>query len=133
MRKQYIIIISLLITAFSAAAQFTPAKTKVKAKPVTDSAGAAMCGCIMSNKDSLVSLNNLYAILDNCMKENSAGRIEQLLNEYGFIQTDDRKARANAIRAVGNKLGKKVADECPGLKEIIANLTANENKKISLN
>lgn len=127
MRKQYFIILILLITAFSATAQFTPKKAKLT--PVTDSIATAMCSCIMSNKDSLVTLNNLYAILDNCMKENSSGRIQALLNEDGFIQTDDRKARADAIRAVGKKLGQRVATECSGLKEIIAGLTAKENKK----
>jgi hypothetical protein len=131
MQKQYIIIFTLLMATLGVTAQFTPAKTKPK--PVTDSVAAAMCRCIMSNKDSLVSLNNLYAILDNCMKENSANSIERLLNEDGFIQTDDRKARANAIRAVGSKLGKKVAGECAGLKEIIADLTAKENKKVTAN
>lgn len=127
MRKQCVIILGLLITAFSATAQFTPAKAK--AKPVTDSVAAAMCSCIMSNTDSLVSLNNLYAILDNCMKENSADNIQRLLSEDGFIQTDDRKARADAVRTVGRKLGQKVSAECSGLKEIIAGLTAKENKK----
>jgi hypothetical protein len=129
MHKQYIFILAFLITTFTAAAQFTPAKAKAKPKPVTDSVATAMCSCIMRNKESLVTLNNLYAILDNCMKENSSGNIERLLNEDGFIQTDDRKARAEAIRAVGKKLGQKVAAECSGLKEIIAGLTANENKK----
>lgn len=131
MQKQYDIILILLITASSATAQFTP--TKVKSKPITDSVAAAMCSCIMNNKDSLVTLTNLYAILNNCMKENSSGKIQELLNEDGFIQTDDRKARAEAVRAVGRKLGKKVADECSGLKTLIANLTAKENKKTVIN
>lgn len=129
MRKQHFIILTLLITAFNATAQFTPAKAKVKAKPVTDSIAAAMCGCIMNNEDSLVTLINLFTTLDNCQKEISSGKIQELLDEDGFIQTDDRKVRADATRAVGRKLGQKVAAECNGLKEIITRLTAKENKK----
>ncbi|MGF2414125.1 hypothetical protein [Ferruginibacter sp.] len=129
MQKNSLFIIVLLIIPFAVSAQFTLPKTKPH--PVTDSVATAMCGCIMSNKDSLVTLNSFYAVLDICLKKNSANSIQDLLKEDGFTQTDDRKTRAEAIRAIGRKLGKKVADECGGLKEIIANLTAKENKKVA--
>jgi hypothetical protein len=131
MQKNSLIIILLFIIPFAASAQYTLPKTKTHR--VTDSVATVMCGCIMSNKDSLVTLNSFYAALDDCLKKNSASKIQELLKEDGFIQTDDRKTRAEAIRAIGRKLGKKVADECAGLKEIIANLTAKENKKVTAN
>lgn len=131
MLKNYLIIIVILMFPFTSIAQLTKPKTKLY--PVTDSVAAAMCTCIMGNKDSLITLNNLFEEINNCMIKNSSDKINELLMEDGYIQTDDRKARAEAVRTVGRKLGQKVAAECSGLKAIIANLTVKENKKITAN
>jgi|GEM_PF-5951309 len=127
MQKNRLLIIIFLIIPFSIRAQVTT--PKVKPHPVTDSVAVAMCGCIMNTTDSLATLNSFYTVLDSCLKRNSSTRIQELLKEDGFIQNDDRKTRAEAIRTVGRKLGKKVADECSGLKDIINNLTDKDNNK----
>lgn len=126
MSKNSIFILLFIIAGFSSRAQFTPAKKIVQ--PVTDSVAAAMCTCIMSNKDSLTTLNNLYAAMDACLKTCSASSIDALLKEDGFVQTDNRKERASAIRNIGIKLGQKVSRECPGFKAILKSLTIKENK-----
>lgn len=126
MSKNGILILVFLLTGYFSPAQFTPAK-KVQ-QPVTDSVAAAMCSCIMNNKDSLTTQNNLYAALDGCLKTCSVSSIDALLKEDGFVQTDNRKERAAAIRAIGIKLGQKVSRECPGFKEIVNSLTIKENK-----
>ena len=107
-------------------AQFTPAKKSLH--PVTDSVATAMCSCVMNNKDSITSITLFYAALDACLKSNSAPRIDALLKEDGFVDTDDRKSRADAIRSVGRKLGQLVNRDCPGFKELLNTLTAKENK-----
>jgi hypothetical protein len=126
MSKNSILILVFLLAGYSSHAQFTPAKKM--AQPVTDSVAAAMCTCIMNNKDSLTTLNNLYVALDGCLKTCSASSIDAILKEDGFLQTDNRKERAAAIRAIGIKLGQKVSRECPGFKEIVNSLTIKENK-----
>lgn len=126
MFKNSILFFVFLLVGYSSHAQFTPAKKMTQ--PVTDSVAAAMCTCIMNNKDSLTTLNNLYMALDGCLKTCSASSIDALLKEDGFVQTDSRKERAAAIRAIGIKLGQKVSRECPGFKEIVTSLTIKENK-----
>ena len=126
MKKITVVILSLVMTGFSSSAQVTLAKKP--AHPVTDSVAVVMCTCIMSNKDSLTALILFYAVIDSCIKQNSAPRMDKLLKEDGFVQTDDRKARAAAVRVVGRKLGQKVAKECTGFKELLDNLKAKENK-----
>ena len=126
MQKIIVIIIFIVMAAFSANAQVTAAKKPLHS--VTDTVAAAMCSCIMINKDSLTTLNLFYAALDSCLKNNSVPKMEELLKEAGFVQTDDRKERAAAIRVVGRKIGQKVANECSGFKAILNNLMTKEIK-----
>jgi len=126
MQKNSIFLIAFFFVWITANAQFTPVKNELH--PITDSVAGAMCNCIITNKDSITTLYKFYAALDACLKNCSASRIDALLKEDGFIQTDDRKARAISIHNIGTKLGKKVANECSGFKEILNTLIAKENK-----
>jgi len=127
MRKSVVIICGLFFIALSVQAQYTPVKPKPH--PLADSVANEMCSCIMSNKDSITTLNAFYAAINDCLKKSSVPVMDQLLKEDGFIQKDDRKARADAIRMIGIKLGRKVADECSGFKAMLDNITEKENKK----
>jgi hypothetical protein len=127
MQKNILGVIFLLMISFSSDAQLTPAKKTIP-HPVTDSVANAMCSCMMTNVDTLVTLNSFYAALDHCLKINSSPRIDALLKEDGYTEKDDRKSRADAIRNVGRKLGKQVTAECPGFKELLNSLIAKENK-----
>jgi hypothetical protein len=127
MQKNIFGLIFFMMIGFSSIAQFTPAK-KVVSRPVTDSVANAVCGCMMTHIDTLVTLNSFYAALDHCLKSNSAPKIDALLKEDGYIEKDDRKSRAEAIRNVGRKLGKQVTGECPGFNELLNSLIAKENK-----
>ena len=127
MLKNTAIICILFFTGLQAKAQYTP--VKAKPHPVADSVATEMCSCIMSNKDSITTLNLFYAAINDCLKKNSVPVMDRLLKEDGFVQKDDRKARAEAIRLIGIKLGRKVANECNGFKTLLHNLTEKENKK----
>ena len=127
MQKTVVIICVLFLIGFSVQAQYTPAKPKPH--PLADSVANAMCSCIMSNKDSITTLNAFYAAINECLKKSSVPVMDELLKEDGFIQKDDRKARADAIRMIGVKLGRKVADECSGFKALLDSITERENKK----
>jgi len=127
MQKNLLLICILFCTGFSVNAQYTPAKAKPH--PIADSVATEMCSCIMNMKDSLTTLDLFYAAVNDCLKKHSAPVMDALLKEDGFIQTDDRKTRADAIRTIGLKIGQKVATNCSGFKAMLDNLTAKENKK----
>ena len=127
MQKNTILILTLCCLGFMAKAQTTV--IKAKSRPVTDSVIIDMCSCIMSKKDTLTTVNLFYAAIDDCIKNAATPKMDSLLKEDGFIQTDSRKARADAVRIVGRKLGQRVANECSGFKAILFDLTENENKK----
>jgi hypothetical protein len=127
MLKSAVIICGLFFVGLSVQAQYTPAKPKPH--PVADSVANEMCSCIMSNKDSITTLNAFYTAINDCLKKNSLPVMDELLKEDGFIQKDDRKARADAIRMIGVKLGRKVAEECSGFKAMKDSITEKENNK----
>ena len=127
MQKSAVIICGLFFIGLSAQAQYTPVKPKPH--PVADSVANEMCNCIMSNKDSITTLNLFYTAINDCLKKNSVPVMDRLLKEDGFVQKDDRRARAEAIRLIGIKLGRKVAAECNGFKTLLDSLTEKENKK----
>jgi hypothetical protein len=115
----------LLILTAAAKAQTINAKPQ----PVTDSAAKAMCGCLQFYKDSINTKEGLFTVLQTCVQKNTAERIDALLAENDFVQTDDRKTRADAIRAVGKKIGQRVFAECPGIKELLVKYTSDTPKK----
>ena len=127
MQKSVVIICILFCIGSAVNAQYTPAK--VKPHPLADSVATEMCNCIMSMKDSLTTLDLFYAAVNDCLKKNSAPVMDALLKEDGFVQTDDRKTRADAIRMIGIKIGQKVSNNCSGFKALLDNLTAKENNK----
>ena len=45
--------------------------------------------------------------------------MDLLLSEDGFVQTDDRKTRADAMREVGRKIGIKVVASCDDVKATV--------------
>ncbi len=102
-----------------------------KLQPVTDSVTAAMCNCISVNKDSIATQQQLFTQLQNCLQKYSVPKIEALLKEDGFVQEDDRKTRALATRAIGQKLGKLVVTKCAVVKELMT-VFANETPKPEL-
>ena len=114
---------------FSVAANAQPPVIKVKPHPVEDSIANVICECIMSRKDTITSLYLFYAAVNDCLKRSTAPKIDALLKEDGFVQKDDRKERADAIRMLGLKIGQKVAAECNGFKTMVDELTEKENKK----
>jgi len=127
MQKSVVMICFLCGISFFVNAQ--PPTIKVKPHPIADSVANEMCGCIMSMKDSLTTLDLFYGAVNDCLKKNSAPKMDALLKEDGFVQTDDRKTRADAIRMMGLKLGQKVANNCNGFTTIRDNLIAKESKK----
>ena len=127
MQKNVVMICILCGISFFVNAQ--PPTLKVKPHPLADSVANEMCSCIMSMKDSLTTLDLFYAAVNDCLKKNSAPKMDALLKEDGFVQTDDRKTRADAIRMMGLKIGQRVTNNCSGFKTMLDNLTAKENKK----
>lgn len=95
------------------------AQTTIKQQPVTDSVAKAMCGCITAYKDSITTRQQLFAVLQSCLQKNAAAKMDLLLNEDGFVQTDDRKTRADAMREVGRKIGIKVVASCDDVKALV--------------
>ncbi len=125
--QKSILVLFFIMATLSSTAQLMPAK-KSLGHAITDSVAAAVCSCVMNSKDSLTTLHLFYAALDDCLKTNSGPRIDALLQEDGYVNSGDRKSRAEAIRAVGRKLGQQVARECAGFKELLDSVTAKENK-----
>lgn len=120
---------ALIFCFASASALAQPSTIKVKPHPLEDSIAHEICTCIMSMKDSITTLPFFYSAVNDCLKRNTAPKLDELLKEDGFIQKDDRKARADAIRMIGLKMGQKVAAECNGFKTLLDDLTEKENKK----
>jgi hypothetical protein len=116
LKKQFFIFLLAAAANCTAAAQVTKA---VKQQPVADSVAAAMCSCISIQKDSVINRQQLFAILQQCLQKYSVPRMDALLAEDGYVQSDDRKSRAAAIRAVGQKLGQKVSAECVVVKTLV--------------
>ncbi len=125
--KNIAVIIFLCAISFRLTAQTT--KPVAKPQPVTDSVAKQMCGCISLYKDSITTRQQLFAVLQNCLQQYSLPVMDKLLAEDGFVQTDDRKTRAAAIRAVGQKIGVKVQAECAGVKQLIDAMNNEAPKK----
>lgn len=117
--------------AFAAAVHSSKAQMTKAAKPqpVTDSVARLMCSCISAYKDSIGTRQQLFSVLQNCLQEYSIPNMDALLAEDGFVQTDDRKTRAAAIRAVGQKLGARVLSGCEGVKALIKTFNDESPKK----
>lgn len=126
-KKQFIIILFFSAINYSAFSQLT--KATVKPEPVTDSVAAAICSCIAAYKDSITTRQQLFTVLQSCLQKYSMPRMDMLLAENGFVQSDDRKTRAAAIRAVGQKLGQKVSAECADVKALIKTFADEAPKK----
>lgn len=124
--KQLFMFLILFTVTNMVFAQVTKA---VKPKPVTDSVAAVMCSCIAAYKDSIGTRQQLFTVLQNCLSTYSVPRMDALLAEDGYVQTDDRKTRAAAVRAVGQKLGQKVSAECADVKALIKTFTDEAPKK----
>lgn len=127
--KQFILILFLSAVHYTLPAQTV--KTGLKPKPVTDSVAAAMCNCINTYKDSIGAKQQLFTVLQNCLQKYSVPKMDALLAEDGYMQTDDRKTRAAAVRGVGQKLGQKVAAECAEVNALIK-IFADEGPKKQL-
>lgn len=129
-KKNAVIIFALCFVYFSANAQLT----KAQGKPhlITDSVVTEMCSCMMSNKEDISTLNQFYASIDSCIKQNATPKMNSLLKEDGFVQKDDRKTRADAIRIVGRKIGQRLVNECGGFKILRDGLIEKENNKKAL-
>lgn len=124
--KQLLLFLFLSVVNYSVSAQLTKA---VKPKPVTDSVARAMCSCIAAYKDSISTRQQLFTVLQNCLSTHSVPRMDALLAEDGYVQTDDRRTRAAAVRTVGQKLGQKVSAECADVKALIKIFTDEAPKK----
>ncbi|MGC4102241.1 hypothetical protein [Ferruginibacter sp.] len=126
---KYFVLLILLHTIYgNATAQLTKAKTPAVRKPVTDSVTVKTCDCLMADQQSITSMELLFNKMDSCLKRVSGPRIDALLKEDGFVQQDDRKSRATAIRAVGQKIGQRVFAECTGFKTILNDLKSKSEK-----
>jgi hypothetical protein len=125
--KHCTIIIFLCAVNFTSLAQIV--KPVVKPAPVTDSVAKQMCTCISFYKDSITTRQQLFTVLQNCLQQHALPVMDALLAEDGFVQTDDRKTRAAAMRAIGQKMGAKVLAECPGIKQLIDAMNNEAPKK----
>ncbi len=124
--RQILLIAVFITTVFSSNAQMTKAS---KQQPVTDSVARLMCGCIGQYKDSIGTRQQLFNVLQSCLQQYSVPSMDALLAEDGFVQTDDRKTRAAAIRAIGQKLGARVLAGCDGVKALINTFNDEAPKK----
>jgi hypothetical protein len=129
MKQLYKFIPVLYFSLMTGAVHAQTATPKPKPQPVTDSAAADMCGCIQYYKDSINTRQQLFTVLQDCVQLHTVARIDALLAEDGFVQTDDRKTRADAIRAIGKKLGQRVFADCAGIKELMIKFTNDAPKK----
>lgn len=114
---------------FLVPAVFAKAQTVTKQQPVTDSVAKAMCGCITAYKDSITTRQQLFAVLQTCLQKHAAAQMDLLLNEDGFVQTDDRKTRADAMREVGRKIGIKVVASCDDVKALVKKFNEDSPQK----
>lgn len=99
--------------------QAQTSKPVVKKTPVTDTAVQLICGCLTARKDSINNQQQLFTALRECLQQQAGTRMDIILKENGFVQTDDRKTRAAAIREAGRKIGARVAAECETSKQLL--------------
>ncbi|MFN8251661.1 MAG: hypothetical protein U0V75_07230 [Ferruginibacter sp.] len=115
--QKKVLFAAAVLVGFSTQAQTT--KAIIKRTPVTDSVVKFICGCLTQRKDSINSQQQLFASLSECLQEGAGARMDTVLSENGFIQSDDRKTRAAALREAGRRIGARVAAECETSKELL--------------
>ncbi|MBS1512723.1 MAG: hypothetical protein JST86_17905 [Bacteroidetes bacterium] len=100
--------------------------------PLADSVVHTMCSCMMDRDDSISNINAFYDAINQCLAQNATPVMDRLLKEDGFVQQDDRASRAEAVRAIGRKLGQRLVYECDGFKKLRDALVQQETTKKEL-